>query len=942
MKRHGWKPVLSFVLLAILLTGMTAPVRARESVPLDRRARVSVDTLRVLIPIPNSAGYVSVSEDGTVSGYYVDYLTEISKYTHWRYEYIIAESNEALLAHMEAMDYDLIAGVVYLPEYDEEYFNYPIHTIGAKKYIVAAEKGHPTLVNDDLQTLLGTNALVSSADHELENRFKNYCYSNGLGYVDDATADSKHINFIHTNGQKRVEELAAGKGDIILISDAFALAHDLAAIAVFGMDPIYIAAPDKSTAHLTRLDAAIEALKVADPTLESRLYQQYFAASNERILTFTQDETEFLQSAPHFTVAGLKTGAPFCYEHQGEPKGILVETLRQIEAQTDGALQFDIKLYDSFRELEAAASKGEYQIAPSTLETNAASALHAGTRSSALYTDHFEIYKNIATDRSPDDATIAVSSKLLPENGVVSELFPNSQIIYPNTPAACLDAVNCGMADFTVLLSETAAYYLAASANPQVALYQALDWDGTFSLVYEPSTDARAITIINKCMRDLDQSALSEYLLTALTAESHPQTLQEFMAAHWPQVIAILGVIILLLLLTLLLIQKNRLLKKANHATGNFLAQISHDIRTPMNIIIHMTQFARENDNPPETMHCLDKIEQTSSFLLGLVNDVLDLSKVESGKIELHYEPYSLVEFQSYLASVVQPLCEQKNLNFTCSYDTDCSFAVMLDRLRVNQIFFNLLANAVKFTPAGGHIAVDIQTTPLDAHKIALTTTIRDDGIGMSAEFQTRLFEPFAQENRSQDASTPGTGLGLAIVKQMTDLMNCTITVKSEPESGTTFTLSGEFKRAALPVPSAEAGLPAPKADLRGVRILVCEDHQMNREIISRLLQKKDCSVTMAEDGQQGVELFAASAPFAYQAILMDIQMPRLDGLAATAHIRQLDRPDAKTVPIIAMTANAYAEDVSASLAAGMNAHLSKPIEPQKLYETLTQHIQPK
>lgn len=941
MKRHGWKTVLSFVLLAILLSGMTAPVRATESVPLDRRARVSDDTLRVLIPIPNNAGYVSVSEDGTVSGYYVDYLTAISKYTHWRYEYIIAESNEALLAHIEAMDYDLIAGVVYLPEYDENYFNYPIHTIGAKNYIVAAEKDHPTLINDDLQTLLGTNALVSSTDHELEDRFKNYCYSNGLGYVDDAAADSKRINFIHTDGQKRVEELAAHKGDIILTSDAFALAHNLAAVAVFGMDPIYIAAPDNSTSHLSRLDAAIEALEEADPALESRLYQQYFAANNERILTFTAEETAFLQSAPHFTVAGLKNGAPFCYEHQGESKGIIIEVLRQIEAQTGDALQFEIKLYDSFRELETAASQGAYQIAPSILEAGTASALHTATRSTAFYTDQFEIYRNQSTDRFPDDAIIAVPSKLLPENEVVSTLFPNSQIIYRNTPEACLDAVNSGMADFTVLLSETAAYYLASSAKTQVSLYQTLDWDGTFSLVYEPGTDTRAITIINKCIRDLNQSALSEYLLTALTEESHPQTLQEFMAAHWPKVISILVVMILLLILTLLLIQKNRLLKKANHATGNFLAQISHDIRTPMNIIIHMTQFARENDNPPQTIHCLDKIEQNSSFLLGLVNDVLDLSKVESGKIELHYEPYSFAEFQSYLASIVQPLCEQKNLSFTCSCNTDCSFAVMLDRLRINQVFFNLVSNAVKFTPAGGHIEVDIQMIPIGNHKVALTTIIRDNGIGMSAEFQKHLFEPFAQENRLKHATTPGTGLGLAIVKQMVDLMNCTITVASAPDCGTTFTLSGEFERAALPVPSADAGLPAPKTNIQGARILVCEDHEMNREIIGRLLQKQDCSVTMAENGLRGVALFAASAPFTYQAILMDIQMPKLDGLSATAQIRQLDRPDAKTVPIIAMTANAYAEDVAASFAAGMNAHLSKPIEPQKLYETLTQQIQP-
>jgi PAS domain S-box-containing protein len=380
----------------------------------------------------------------------------------------------------------------------------------------------------------------------------------------------------------------------------------------------------------------------------------------------------------------------------------------------------------------------------------------------------------------------------------------------------------------------------------------------------------------------------------------------------------------------------------ANVAKSEFLSRMSHDIRTPLNGIIGMSYLAREQDNPPKTVDCLAKIDTSSKFLLGLVNDILDMAKAESNKIELHPEPYSLKVFSAYLNAVIRPLCAEKNQTLIFSAEPDGRFVPLMDPLRVNQIFFNLLSNAVKYTPEGGIISCSIKEHVNSAGRMVMEGEVRDSGIGMSEEFQKVLFEPFTQEGRSDVLKTRGSGLGLAIVKRMLDLMGAGISVSSRPGEGTVFTLRGEFD--CVPAGESPRELPNAAPDdygrLSGLHVLLCEDHPLNQEIAKSLLREKNMLVTTADNGQAGVEMFARSPEGFYSVVLMDIRMPLMNGYEAAERIRALERADAGTTPIIAMTADAFADDVKRCLSSGMNGHVSKPVEPEKLYGAILSAVE--
>ena len=377
--------------------------------------------------------------------------------------------------------------------------------------------------------------------------------------------------------------------------------------------------------------------------------------------------------------------------------------------------------------------------------------------------------------------------------------------------------------------------------------------------------------------------------------------------------------------------------KAANNAKSAFLSRMSHDMRTPLNAIIgYSSQALRGGASGQQKDSFLDDIHAAGKYLLGIINDVLDMSKIESNKMVLHPEPYTCHELQTNVQTVIQPLCRDKGVAFAMHFPQEVTFPVLMDRTRVNQIFVNILSNAVKFTPAGGQITLNAKCAEQVGGKLSAVFTIADTGCGMSAEFLPHAFDSFSQEYAGQAMhNEQGTGLGLSIVKQLVEMMGGSITVQSTLNVGTTFTVTLPITPA-LPE-QADQGRAFPVGGLRGLSLLLCEDHPMNRQIAVHLLEKEGCTVDTAFDGAQGVAMFTASAPRHYSAVLMDIRMPVMDGLAAARAIRRLPRADAATVPIIAMTANAFLEDQRASLDAGMNAHLPKPIDPQLLYRTIYQ-----
>ncbi len=378
-----------------------------------------------------------------------------------------------------------------------------------------------------------------------------------------------------------------------------------------------------------------------------------------------------------------------------------------------------------------------------------------------------------------------------------------------------------------------------------------------------------------------------------------------------------------------------RAAKAANEAKTTFLSNMSHDMRTPMNAIIGFsTLLGRDVSQPDKVREYNEKIAASGQHLLSLINDVLDMSKIESGQNSLNIAEFSLKELLEELDSVIQPQIQEKQQSLdvrVCDVNGD---RFLGDRLRLSQILLNLLSNAVKYTPKGGHIELSILGLPEISRGYAhLRFQVQDNGIGISPEFMKHIFDPFTRENNSTASGILGTGLGMAITRNLVDLMGGTISVESTQGEGSTFRVELELRNVSGEQPAQsgsqeETSLPAPNTNaLEGLKVLVAEDNDINAEILEELLSFEGISSERTENGQEALERFRQSVPGYYDAVLMDIQMPVMNGYETAQAIRNLDRPDAGTIPIIAMTANAFAEDVQNAMEAGMDAHLSKPVD---------------
>ena len=382
--------------------------------------------------------------------------------------------------------------------------------------------------------------------------------------------------------------------------------------------------------------------------------------------------------------------------------------------------------------------------------------------------------------------------------------------------------------------------------------------------------------------------------------------------------------------------------KKANRAKTDFMSRMSHDMRTPMNAIMGLAALTLDDaKNPTAVRENMGKMREASNFLLGLVNDILDMAKIEDGSVKLHYEPYRYSDFLMNMKTMFLPQCEAKGISIRFVEPIHIDPVGLTDKIRLNQIFFNVFSNAVKYTPTGGRIDSHVEHVKKDQHSISADYVITDTGIGMSEEFQKHLFQPFMQEDSSVTPELQGSGLGLSITKQLVELMGGRIQIKSKKGVGTTVIISLSFELSeSVPEDPACSGLELSEAaSLIGKRVLLVEDHPLNAQIARRLLEKEQMVVAYAENGRVAVEKFKISDPHTFDVILMDIRMPELSGYEATRAIRQLDRADAKQIPIIAMSANAYPEDMEKGIACGMTDYLTKPVEPKKLYESLKKYL---
>ncbi len=383
--------------------------------------------------------------------------------------------------------------------------------------------------------------------------------------------------------------------------------------------------------------------------------------------------------------------------------------------------------------------------------------------------------------------------------------------------------------------------------------------------------------------------------------------------------------------------------EKANKAKTIFLSKMSHEIRTPMNAIIGLNSIALNDTSIPQSTRThLEKIGASAQHLLGIINDILDISRIDSGSMTLKNEEFSLKKILEQVDNIIQGQCSGKDILYHYEVKKGTSGYYIGDETKLRQILINILGNSVKFTPEGGCVKMGVDNESVGTKKCALRFVIEDTGIGIGSDFLPHIFETFAQEDESFSSKYGSTGLGLPITKSIVELMDGHIDVESEKGLGSKFTVTVMLQKSAreeseqgeLDTPKDNA-VKKPKANLEGRRILLAEDVSVNAEITTMVLSMRKMKVERAENGRIAVNMFRDHSPGYYDAILMDIRMPEMDGLQATATIRAMDRLDARSIPIIALTADAFDEDVQNSMQAGLNAHLSKPIEPESLFKTL-------
>lgn len=379
--------------------------------------------------------------------------------------------------------------------------------------------------------------------------------------------------------------------------------------------------------------------------------------------------------------------------------------------------------------------------------------------------------------------------------------------------------------------------------------------------------------------------------------------------------------------------------RHANMLKTEFLSRMSHEIRTPMNAIIGMTNLALDSISDQKSVEdCLSKIGVSAKFLLSLINDILDMSRIESGKVFLKEEEVNIQNFINDINCIFTTQAADKKINYSCIFVNELEPFYIFDSMKVQQILINIIGNAMKFTKAHGKVSLKIKQERVNKNAALVRFIISDNGIGISKEFLPNLFNVFEQEHTGFSSSYRGTGLGLAICKNLIELMNGTISVTSNLGQGTEFNILLKFKIPETKITLQKINEKPQLKDynlLKNKKILLCEDHELNIEVAKRLLESKDIIVEIAKNGQEGFEKFVKAPEYHFDAILMDIRMPILNGLEATSKIRKINSKYATSIPIIAMSANAFEEDVEKSINMGMNAHIAKPFEPVILFDTL-------
>ena len=861
-----------------------------------------------------------------------EYLQKISYITGWKYEYVYGSFKECLdmLADGEI---DILGNVSYTPERAES-IDYSTYAAGTERYWIYTREDHTDLMDGDPKQMNGCHIGVADGSYQKELLEK---------WLDSNQIQAEVV--VCKGYDEMIEKLDADELDALVIP-VLSVNSDFIAIANIGASDCYFGVSKSRPDLLKELNSAMEEINNTETDYSSKLYARY---EGKAVINYAlnKEEKQWLDAHENTIRVGyLKDNLPFCGEENGKLTGILGTVLDTVQEKYK--IMIKAVPCSTGVEMNEALQSGKIDIAGPIIQD-----FYTQEQFQVVLTDAIfditpvVIYKG--KEYSSSLSTIAVTENSLYSGLMVSLLFPDAEIKQYDTQEECLEAVANGKVGATVVPSSKI-NILNESPLTQSLSFAEMAKRQELGM-FTTRENRRAATIINKAIEQ-SSNVLNGVVLAQNSVSEKEMTLQDILAEHAGLVIGVSFVIIFVLLLLVYSLSVSRkkqmeALKEAqdanaaNIAKTTFLNHMSHDLRTPMNAIVGFTDIAMKRKPDKEVENCLKKIRQSSEYLMTLINDVLDISRIESGKLEYKPVPTDLRDMINTVLSIAKGYMENRDLNLYVSREKLKTPYVMADELRIREVLLNIISNAVKFTKDGGTISFAAENAPgNDENHIIVRYRISDTGIGMSEEFQTRIFDEFSQENNGARTSYKGTGLGMAIAKRYVDLMGGKIEVSSRQGIGSTFTVE-------IPLLIAEHVLTEEKEklrkdiDLHGLRVLLAEDNDLNAEIAIALLEEKGMIVTRTTDGKSALTQFCNTVPGTFDLILMDIMMPEMNGYETTKAIRNLpDRPDGKEIPIIAMTANAFAEDVQAALKAGMDDHVAKPIDMSILISVITKYIE--
>ena len=872
----------------------------------------------------------SYGEHKQGAGY--EYLQKISYITGWKYEYVYGSFKECLDMLADGK-IDILGSVSYTPERAES-IDFSTYAEGTEKYWIYTREDHTDLTDGDLKQMNGCRIGVADGSYQ-KDLLEKWLDSNQI-----------HAEVVACKGyDEMIEKLDADELDALVIP-VLSVNSDFIAIANIGASDCYFGVSKSRPDLLKELNSALEEINNTETDYSSKLYARY---EGKAVINYAlnKEEKQWLDAHENTICVGyLKDNLPFCGEENGKLTGILGTVLDTVQEK----YKITIKAVpcSTGEQMNEALQSGEIDIAGPIIQD-----LYTQEQFQVILTDEIfditpvVIYKG--NEYRSSLSTIAATDTSLYSELMVSFLFPDAEIKQYDTQEECLEAVANGKVGATVVPSSKI-NILNESPLTQSLSFAEMAKRQELGM-FTTRENRRAATIINKAIEQ-SSNVLNGVVLAQNSVSEKEMTLKDILAEHAGLVIGVSFVIIFVLLLLVYSLSVSRkkqmeALKEAQNANAaniaktTFLNHMSHDLRTPMNAIVGFTDIAMKRKPDKEVEDCLKKIRQSSEYLMTLINDVLDISRIESGKLEYKPVLVDLRDMTDTILSIARGYMENRDLNFSVSREELKNPYVMADELRIREVLLNIISNAVKFTKDGGTISFAAENAPgNDENHIIVRYRISDTGIGMSEEFQTRIFDEFSQENNGARTSYKGTGLGMAIAKQYVDLMGGKIEVSSRQGVGSAFTVE-------IPLLIAEHVLTEEKEklrkdiDLHGLHVLLAEDNDLNAEIAIALLEEKGMIVTRTTDGKSALTQFCNTVPRTFDLILMDIMMPEMNGYETTKAIRNLpDRPDGKEIPIIAMTANAFAEDVQAALKAGMDDHVAKPIDMSILISVITKYIE--